>query len=385
MTKADLYKRRNKNKQQHSSESEASTSEQTHETDPIIITINNLNMKNRAHKNSIENDVELIKANTQDTPVDEESEPNYKDIDEVPSVKPVEKTYGKSRSKLDDYMYVESNQSLDDIDESYSKATRNKKSKDVESPVPAKKRKIETRQMKRDSERQLRKKDDQVNGTQKGRRSDRKDVKNTPRQTRGKKTSSGKSIEIEKKAKANKVKTEKESIVENGTSRALRSNSGGGDKSKVNEKKTRATKESIENEKVSRTVRKRKFEETVKPVLRETGQNGRASRKSEENPERKIVHARKTKAALKELQPLILEIDTNVRMTRSRRRRMEISLSPSQVKAVMPAFSFESDVRVDSIESNKSAKTTRNTKGKRTASKAKIAPIRATRSRANRR
>lgn len=397
MTKADLYKRRNKGKQSSSDTSEAGASEQ-HDSDPVTIAItDHLNiLKQRTHKSSLENDVELIKSQTQDTPVNEETEPTYNDMDEVPSVKPVEKTYGKSRSKLDDYMYVESSQALDDIDV-YPKATRSKKSKDKEetqSPA-AKKRRVETRQAKKEPARQLRKKADvKVNGTKKGRKNEKKEEEKPRQSIRVLKTRSEKSVETDKKGKSPKGKTEK-AKVENGPSRTLRS-SGGGDKPRT-EKKTRPTKESIENEKkrtgkesienekVTRNTRKRKFEETVKPVLRETGQNGR----QKSTDQRKVVRAKKTKPAL---EPLKLEVDTNVRMTRSRKRRMEISLSPSEVKAVIPAFSFESDARVNSIESNRSIKSNasknkaRNTKAK-IVSKAKNSPknVRATRSRANRR
>lgn len=341
MTKADLYKRRNKNKQRKSSSEPSTSSEIQMETDEpqensLLETINNL--KNRMNKNSIENDVELIKANTLDTPVNE-TEPSYNDIDDVPSVKPVEKTYAKSRSKLDDYIYIESSQGLDGTEVAFPKGNRSKKSKDT-SPVPRKRRKMETRQTKKE-----------VNGRQL-----RSQDKPTPEK------------------------------------RSLRNRS---------VDKSRVTKESIENEKtvVTRATRKRKHEELTKPVLREKGQNGRSSRKNSEstNVERKIVRARKTKA-----KPLALEVDAqNVRMTRSRRRRLEISLSPSEVKSVMPAFSFESDRRMNSIESSRSAKSSNaNTKAKRqnanakakakakpakTASKAKKTPVRSTRSRANRR
>ncbi|KAM3968551.1 ribosomal protein S6 kinase alpha-4 [Aphomia sociella] len=338
MTKADLYKRRSKNKQRKSSSSEPGTSqsEPTLESDEVketslIETINNL--KNRMNKNSIENDVELIKANTQDTPVNESVEPQF-DEDEVPSVKPVEKTYAKSRSKLDDYIYVESSQGLDGTEVAFPKASRSKP-KESTSPVPKKRRKIETRQSKVNGERSLRSKAEN-----------------------GSKT----------KSKSPPAK------------RVLRNKS-------VAEKKTRPTKESIENEKsvVTRVTRKRKYEEITKPILREKGQNGRASRKnSSEKPEtsRKIVRAKKSKATLA---PLTVDVeDHNVRMTRSRRRRLEISLSPAEVKNLVPNFSFESDRRVDSIESNRSAKSnTKATKVK--ASKAKKAPVRSTRSRGIRR
>ncbi|XP_059047938.1 ribosomal protein S6 kinase alpha-5-like [Achroia grisella] len=341
MTKAELYKRRSKNKQRSSSGSEPGTSQSEPTFEPDEVKESSLletiaNLKNRMNKNSIENDVELIKANTQDTPVDETTEPQF-DEDDIPSVKPVEKTYAKSRSKLDDYIYVESSKGLDGTEVAFPKATRSTKSKESTSPVPRKRRKVDTRQTKKaevNEERSLRSK-----------------------------------VENGRKVKSKTPPPPK---------RVLRNKS-------VTEKKTRATKESIENEKtvVTRATRKRKFEEITKPVLREKGQNGRATRKSSsEKAEttRKIARAKKTKA----MKPLTLEIqEQNVRMTRSRRRRLEISLSPSQVKSVVPAFSFESDRRIDSIESNRSSKlNTKATKAK--SSKAKT-PVRSTRSRANRR
>lgn len=350
MTKAELYKRRYKNKHRESSASEAGTSqsditEESEEKETSLMdTINNL--KNRMNKNSIDNDVELIRANTIETPVAEPSEPTYTDMDDdvVPPVKPVEKTYAKSRSKLDDYIYIESSQGLDETEVAFPKTSRAKKSK---SPVPRKRRKVEPTQTKTETngERELRSKVE--NGT------------------RGRKTK-----EVEKRVLRSKSVTEK----------------------------NRATKESIENEKsvVTRVTRKRRHEEVTKPVLREKGQNGRSSRRASPEPvveERKVIRAKKTKNV-----PLKLEVEDaqNVRMTRSRRRRLEISLSPSEVKNVVPAFSFESDRRVTSVESNRSAKSNANTKAKRKdkakakakapkASKAKKTPVRATRTRANRR
>lgn len=339
MTKADLYKRRYKNKQRKSSASEPGTStseimepEEIKETS-LIETINNL--KNRMNKSSIENDVELIKANTQDTPVTETPEPNYSDDDDdIPPIKPVERTYAKLRSKLDDFVYLESSQPLEGTEVAFPKTTRPKKSK---SPVPRKRRKVEPKKKAVNGERELRSK-----------------VEN------GK--SAKKTKEVEKRVLRSKSVTEK----------------------------TRATKESIENEKTvatTRVTRKRKYEEITKPVLREKGQNGRSSRKNSNEPtERKIVRAKKTKT-----EPLKVEIEDaqNVRMTRSRRRRLEISLSPSEVKSVVPAFSFESDRRVNSIESNRSAKSNtkakRNTKAKASAKATKAKKARATRAKQNRR
>lgn len=353
MTKADLYKRRYKNKHRESSASEAGTSQSdTNDQDTqehsLLDTINTL--KNRMNKNSIENDVELIKANTIETPVTEAAEPTYPDMDDdVPTVKPVEKTYAKSRSKLDDYIYIESSQGLDGTEVAFPKTSRAKKSK---SPVPRKRRKMETRQAKKE-----------VNGS--GDRELRSKVETTAKRGRPRK-------QVVKRVPRNTSVPDK----------------------------TRATKESIENEKtvVTRVTRKRRYEEVTKPVLREKGQNGRSSRKSSPEPavpeERKVVRAKRSKTA-----PLTLDLQDpqNGRMTRSRRRRLEISLSPSEVKVVIPAFSFESDRRVNSIESNRSAKSNANTKVKRKdnakakakpakASKAKKTPPgRSTRARASRR
>lgn len=317
MTKADLYKRRYKNKHRESSASEAGTSQSDIAEEPeekeisLIDTINNL--KNRMNKNSIENDVELIKANTIETPVTESSEPNYTDIDDdvVPPVKPVEKTYAKSRSKLDDYIYIESSQGLDGTEVAFPKTSRAKKSK---SPVPRKRRKVETQQTKKELDGVMETRSKVENGT------------------RGRKTK-----EVEKRVTRSKSVTEK----------------------------TRATKESIENEKtlVTRVTRKRRYEEVTKPVLREKGQNGRSSRKaSPVVEERKVVRAKKTKNV-----PLKLEVEDaqNVRMTRSRRRRLEISLSPSELPSVLPTFSFDCERRVASVESSRSAKSSANTKAKR--------------------
>ncbi|XP_075987788.1 ribosomal protein S6 kinase alpha-5-like [Anticarsia gemmatalis] len=350
MTKADLYKRRYKNKQRKSSASEPGTS--TSEImDPeevkdnsLLETINNL--KNRMNKNSIENDVELIKANTQDTPVAESPEPTYsEDDDDIPPVKSVEKTYAKLRSKYDDFIYLESGQALEGTEVAFPKTSRAKRSK---SPVPRKRRKIETRQAKTE-----------VNGERELR-------------------SNGKGARQTKAA----------------VKRVLRSNS-------VTDK-TRATKESIENEKTvaTRVTRKRKYEETAtKPVLREKGQNGRASLKNGGEPEppqeRKIVRARKTrKAPATPAPPAPAPPAPEGRMTRARRRRLGISLSPSEVQAVAPPLSFDSERRVTSVESARSARTgaagkaKRNTKAKTArakAGKAKKAPVRATRARAARR
>ncbi|XP_039761574.1 ribosomal protein S6 kinase alpha-5-like isoform X2 [Pararge aegeria] len=340
MTKADLYKRRSKNKQRKSCTSEPGTSTQNDlpmDTDEskeasLIETINNL--KNRMNKNSIENDVELIKANTLDTPNNEHPESSFDDSDEVPSVKPVEKTYAKSRSKLDEYIYIESSQGLEGTEIAFPKTSRTKKE---QSPVPRKRRKMDTRSSKK------------VNGA------------TSPKQL------SSKTPDKRGRGRPRKVP-------------------------KIDtEKPTRATKESIENDKtlVTRTTRKRRYEETVvdKPVLREKGQNGRRSKSSGET--RKVVKAKRNIPPLK-LEKIETEESQNVRMTRSRSRRLEISLSPSEVKSVIPAFSFESDRRVNSVDSTRSK--TSNTKAKRNKrkakpkqSKAKKTPVRSVRTRATRR
>ncbi|XP_045781296.1 ribosomal protein S6 kinase alpha-5-like isoform X2 [Maniola jurtina] len=352
MTKADLYKRRSKNKQRKSSTSEPGTSTQTDipmDSDEskeasLIETITNL--KNRMHKNSIENDVELIKANTLDTPVIESTEPNFDDNEEIPSVKPVEKTYAKSRSKLDEYIYIESSQGLEGTEVAFPKTSRTKK--EPESPVPRKRRKIDTRSAKK-----------KVNG-------DASEVINT-RQLRSKTP--------EKRGRGRPRKVPQIDT----------------------EKPTRTTKESIENDKtiVTRSTRKRRYEEAIvnKPVLREKGQNGRKSIADTKVETRKVVKAKRNLPPLKieKVEKTEQEEPQNVRMTRSRRRRLEISLSPSEVKSLIPAFSFESDRRVDSVESNRSKAS--NTKGKRKTTvkpkakqnKTKKPPVRNVRTRATRR
>ncbi|XP_063898512.1 ribosomal protein S6 kinase alpha-5 isoform X1 [Helicoverpa armigera] len=298
MTKADLYKRRYKNKHRSSSASDAATSRSdTTDTDLTA------DLPRRPDHNSIDNDVQLIKANTVDTPVAETPEPTYDIDDEVPPVKPVEKTYAKSRSKLDDYIYIESSQGLDGTEVAFPKTSRAKKSK---SPVPRKRRKIETRQTKKE-----------VNGD----RELRSKVENG---TRGRKTK-----EVVKRVLRSKSVTEK----------------------------NRATKESIENEKtvVTRVTRKRKYEELTKPVLREKGQNERSSRKASPEPvveERKVVRARKTKAKNVPVKPEIDVSETNVRMTRSRRRRLEVSLSPSEVPQLLSVDSRASDLSTKAKRKN---------------------------------
>ncbi|XP_041986042.1 ribosomal protein S6 kinase alpha-4-like isoform X2 [Aricia agestis] len=293
MTKAELYKRRYKNKQRLSTGSEPGTSQTEDKEVSLLDTISNLTSRLN-NKNSIDNDVELINA-TMKSPEDMED-------DDIPSVKPVEKTYGKNRSKLDDYIYIESSQGLEGTEVAFPKTTRKTKSK---SPVPSKRRKIDTRSSK----------------------------KNTP----------------------------EKSPVKRGRGRPR----------KVPEEKN--TNESIENDKtiVTRATRKRKHEETVTPVLREKGQNGRQSRKSSEVEKRKVVKAKRN---IPKPEPET----QNVRITRSRRRRMEISLSPSEIKNVVPNLSIESDRRVKSVESTKS---TKNKKIKKTKPKAKKNPVRVTRAR----
>ncbi|XP_052742669.1 ribosomal protein S6 kinase alpha-5 isoform X2 [Bicyclus anynana] len=325
MTKADLYKRRSKNKQRKSSTSEPSTSSQTDlpmdidesKEASLLETINNL--KNRMHKNSIENDVELIKANTLDTPINDHPEPNFDDNDEIPSVKPVEKTYAKSRSKLDEYIYIESSQGLEGTEVAFPKSSRIKK--EPQSPVPRKRRKMDTRSSRK------------VNGDTSSTSPKQLDSKTPEKRGRG------------RPRKVPEVDTEKP---------------------------TRTTKESIENDKtiVTRNTRKRRHEDTEtdvnKPVLREKGQNGRQSKSTGET--RKIAKAKRNIPPLK--LDILPPVETqNVRMTRSRARRLEISLSPSQVKTIIPAFSFESDRRVDSIESTRSKSS--NTKAKHNKQKAK--------------
>lgn len=340
MTKADLYKRRSKNKQRKSSTSEASTSYdppiESEEQTSLIETIKNLKSRNN---NSIERDVALIRANTHDTPGSEINEPKFTDDDDIPSVKPVEKTYAKSRSKLDDYIYIESSQGLDETEVAFPQTNRGKKSE--ESPVPRKRRKIDKTQKEAEV---------QVNGD--------RDLR-----SRQKGKSKAKTSNSKQKRSPPKIRQKKSVAKE---SRA---------------KESRPTKESIENEKtvVTRATRKRKYEEITKPVLREKGQNLSKTLDKPEVATRKITKSKKAKAT----KPTPIKIDTDMRMTRSRKRRLAISLSPSEVKNVIPAFSFESDRRVNSIESNRSNKSVK-PKGKKGTGAKKLA-VRATRTRAARR
>ncbi|OWR42784.1 ribosomal protein S6 kinase alpha-5 [Danaus plexippus plexippus] len=312
MTKADLYKRRSKNKQRGYSDGDQGATDADNDHDTSIT--DTLDTLHRINKNSIEHDVALIKANTAHTPDAGDhhlTEDNY----EVSPLKPVEKTYSKSRSKLDEYIYIESSQGLEDTEVAFPKTTRKKESA---SPLPAKRRKIDTRSAK---------KTDSTAETQKrGRGRPKKNVEEV----------------------------------------------------KNTEKKTRNTKESIENDKttLTRVTRKRKYEEIAKPVLREKGQNGRQSKNSDGKVENRKIARPKRNVEVR------VELD-NVRMTRSRRRRLEVSLSPSEVKTVIPAFSFESDRRVNSVESNRTA----GAKNKKAKGKAKrqAKPKRSTRARAARR
>ncbi|XP_061381176.1 ribosomal protein S6 kinase alpha-4-like isoform X1 [Danaus plexippus] len=312
MTKADLYKRRSKNKQRGYSDGDQGATDADNDHDTSIT--DTLDTLHRINKNSIEHDVALIKANIAHTPDAGDhhlTEDNY----EVSPLKPVEKTYSKSRSKLDEYIYIESSQGLEDTEVAFPKTTRKKESA---SPLPAKRRKIDTRSAK---------KTDSTAETQKrGRGRPKKNVEEV----------------------------------------------------KNTEKKTRNTKESIENDKttLTRVTRKRKYEEIAKPVLREKGQNGRQSKNSDGKVENRKIARPKRNVEVR------VELD-NVRMTRSRRRRLEVSLSPSEVKTVIPAFSFESDRRVNSVESNRTA----GAKNKKAKGKAKrqAKPKRSTRARAARR
>lgn len=302
MTKADLYKRRNKNKQRKSSSSPAAS-----------------RASSPSRRDSLQRDLDLIQGAA--------PEPAFDD-DDIPSVKPVEKTYAKARSKLDDYVYIESSRGLDGTELAFPATARARRSRErpEPEPVPRKRRKVDVRHARQE-----------LNGDR-------------------------------------ELRSRTDARVE----RALRSGSAG----EREKDKKRPTKESIENEKTvaTRATRKRKREETAKPVLREKGQNG-PSRKSSVEPEapvRKIARAKRTRPAPP---PLKLEVEQNVRMTRSRRRRLEISLSPSQVRSVAPAFSFES------AESSRSARSTprRAPARKNVKTKAKKPPVRSVRTRAARR
>lgn len=303
MTKADLYKRRNKNKQRKSSSSPAAS-----------------RASSPSRRDSLQRDLDLIQGAA--------PEPAFDD-DDIPSVKPVEKTYAKARSKLDDYVYIESSRGLDGTELAFPATARARRSKErpEPEPVPRKRRKVDVRHARQE-----------LNGDR-------------------------------------ELRSRTEARVER---RALRSGSAG----EREKDKKRPTKESIENEKTvaTRATRKRKREETAKPVLREKGQNGPSSTRSsvEPAPGRKIARAKRTRPTPP---PLKLEVEQDVRMTRSRRRRLEISLSPSQVRSVAPAFSFES------AESSRSARSTprRAPARKNVKTKAKKPPVRSVRTRAARR
>ncbi|CAG9573014.1 unnamed protein product [Danaus chrysippus] len=286
MTKADLYKRRSKNKQRAYSDVEQVTdTDQDHDTS-ITDTLDTLH---RINKTSIEQDVEIIKANTVHTPGEDDEHIND-DNYEVSPLKPVEKTYSKPRSKLDEYIYIESSHGLEDTEVAFPKTTRKKNSRST-SPV-AKRRKIDTRSTKK--------------------------VESTQKRGRGRPKKNIEEVKI-----------------------------------------TRNTKESIENDKtiLTRVTRKRKYEEIAKPVLREKGQNGRQSKNSDAKIEnRKIVRPKRN---------IEVKPEQDMRMTRSRRRRLEVSLSPSEVKTVIPTFSFESDRRGQSVDKNKKGKAKRQAKPKR--------------------
>ncbi|KAI8433582.1 LOW QUALITY PROTEIN: hypothetical protein MSG28_015603 [Choristoneura fumiferana] len=299
MTKAELYKRRNKNKQRSSS-AEAPAMEVDDPNAELLNTI----------KSRTEKKLHRKRPNTVDTPV-EETKPQFEETEEIPPVKPVEKTYAKSRSKLDDYIYIESSQGLDETEVAFPKTSR------------------------------------------------ARNLKNHPRQ----------SLENAEKSRRKKPK-------------ALRSN----DKKTPKSPKAKTTRlgllkspSRMRKLPVTRVTRKRKYEEidTSKPVLREKGQN-RASKTSVDKEATRKIARRKKRAQTSSFN----HVTQNVRMTRSRMRRLEISLSPSQVKTIIPAFSFESDRRVDSVEST-SAKT--NAKGKRKVKASKAKTPRATRARGNRR
>ncbi|GBP26278.1 Ribosomal protein S6 kinase alpha-5 [Eumeta japonica] len=385
MTKADLYKRRNKNKTHksintdtsslsNSSSSEPNKTPNDESKDALLETINNL--KNRMNKQtSIENDLELIKAHTKDTPVSEEAEPDFKDPEiheEVPPVKPVEKTYSKTKSKLDEYIYIESSQGLEGTKVAFPKATRPnlKKSKDQQTPVPRKRRKIDSQRSKHDESapeetmnvgRKTRSKDNKV---ETARESNKKPVKNPKRKLNEIKSSSAK--KVVKSQPASGAKT-------TGAAKKTRAD------------KTNPSKESIENDKSAhggRLTRKRRFEETLaKPVLREKGQN-RTNKHNQTETKRETESSRTNKSKNEILEPP----EQNFRVTRLRQRRNEVSLSTSQLKNIIPTFSFESDRRVNSVESNQSRSSNARSRQKSSnqkgyKSKAKPVPVRQSRNR----
>lgn len=313
MTKANLYKRRNKNRQSKLDGDDGSPSSSTEtpleqadlppdhpvQSEPSFIqTITDRMNK----KSSIDNDVQLIRANTVDTPVDVKMDPMDSTPEEVPSVKPVVKTYAKQRSKLDDFLYIDSIQGsdLDDILDDTQKNTRSKSKKgEVRSP-PRKRRKV-----------------------------DKSDERVDDRTTRSLRNSSKQKSKVEPTRKSNRIKSPEP------------------EKSRTNK-----AKESIENDKSnSKYSRKRKLGDNV--PLREKGQNSRASNKRSLSDtkieDRTIAKPKKTTSKLK-----ITNQPTMV--TRAMRRRIEVSLSPSEVKAVVGSFSFESDER-KSIDKSRKANT----------------------------
>lgn len=316
MTKANLYKRRNKNRQSKLDGDDGSPSSSTEtpleqadlppdhpiQTEPSFIqTITDRMNK----KSSIDNDVQLIRANTVETPVDVKTDPmDTQTPEEVPSVKPVVKTYAKQRSKLDDFLYIDSNQGsdLDNILDNTQKNTRSKSKKtDVRSP-PRKRRKV--------------------------------DKSEEARTTRSLRNSKQKAKEPTRKS--NRIKSPE-----------------------PEKTRTNKAKESIENDKSnSKYSRKRKLGDNA--PLREKGQNGKRSVSETKLEDRTIAKPKKTTSKLK-----ITNQPTMV--TRAMRRRIEVSLSPSEVKAVVGSFSFESDERKPSVDKTRKA----NTKASKARAKAR--------------
>ncbi|KAI5633439.1 protein kinase domain-containing protein [Phthorimaea operculella] len=296
MTKAELYKRRNKNKQRDSHESEPSTSHEHLPVDDqpqepsLADTITSL--QNRHNNNSIDDDLQLIRAHMHPTPP-HQPEPPFPEED-IPAVRPVHKTYSKSRSKPDDYMYIESSQ-IDDLEAAPEP--------EIEpSPVPKKKRKIEPKK--------------------------KKDEPKAGRELRSRKSTPKKDTQP--------------------TQRKLRSRPDD----------ARPTKESIENEKATatRATRKRKHEDT-KPPLREKGQN--RSKSNSETATRRTLKPKSNKQPATTTTSDAPQPDSNMRVTRARQRRIEVSLDAAEARQILPALSRSTDRPPAGKANNKPKKTTK--------------------------
>lgn len=320
MTKAELYKRRNKNKQSKMNNEIIDLDDNASDNDFNTSFIENLTSR-LTKRSSIDNDVELIRANTKDTPVDEDVKLNFKD-DVVPTIKPVYKTYAKCRTELDEYMYIDSEHrsAVDDILETNKKQTRSK-SKKSKSPVPRKRRKIDKKSDVAD------KTDNETDQTTPARRSLRNSLK--------KQNSSA--IETNQSPRHANARNSRRP----NRNKQLNDNNDEVNNTRTNKSK-KAPKESIENDKSKlRRTRKRNFEEMSTP-LSEKSENGQASRSDERN----VVKPKRTSTKLS------IDVNPIQIVTRSMRRRLELSLSPSEVK--MLNFDSARSTKSESIESKKS-------------------------------